>query len=351
MGGLCLFSLGVFIFLLPYVAIQIRGVAIFLNATYPTFLPTWGWAALMVVMMLLYSETGGLKAIMFADVLQGLTLLIVIWFIAMNCLNYFGSLENVFLQAGEKDMALLSTPGPKGLFDFHFLLSSFLAILLIPVTQPQITTRLVVMKDLRAMHRMAVAVGVFAMLVIFPTAIIGMYGAVRYPEASTAEFLSNVLLKDQPGIIGAAAIIGLLAAALSTSDSQIFALGSEFKGLLRMEDKKALFWARVAMVVFGFMAMVFSIVTSDQLVLLARVSFAGTSLMAPMIIAAIFFQKPPGNVLVFATLAGILLFVMSQLQWIPARLGNWRMETILLLALGLLAVGLYLNSKNEKNQS
>ena len=42
---------GAFIFLVPYVAIQIRGIAIFLNATFPQAMPIWGWAILIVLIV------------------------------------------------------------------------------------------------------------------------------------------------------------------------------------------------------------------------------------------------------------------------------------------------------------
>ena len=51
---------------------KIRGVGIFLNATFPDFLPVWGWATAMVAVLLTYSESGGLKAIIHADAIQGL---------------------------------------------------------------------------------------------------------------------------------------------------------------------------------------------------------------------------------------------------------------------------------------
>ena len=52
-----------FIFLIPYVAIQIRGVSIFLEATFQGFMAPWGWALAIIILMLIYSEIGGLKAI------------------------------------------------------------------------------------------------------------------------------------------------------------------------------------------------------------------------------------------------------------------------------------------------
>ena len=93
-AGMAMF-LSAFIFLIPYVAIQIRGIAIFLDAVFPSLLPAWGWALVMVVMMLVYAEIGGLKAIVYSDAIQGLVLLIVIWLIGTTCIAAFGNVFSI----------------------------------------------------------------------------------------------------------------------------------------------------------------------------------------------------------------------------------------------------------------
>lgn len=333
-----IYFFGVFVFLIPYVAIQIRGVAIFLNAILPDALPAWGWATIIVILMLIYSELGGLKAIMYADVMQGLLLLTVVWIIAGNAINYFGGVKKMFDTIETTNPALLSTPGPKGLFNFQFLIASFLAILLIPVTQPQLSTRLVILKSTRTLHRMAVAVGCFAILVILPTIPIGLYGAYKYTDAATAEFISRVLIFDQLDIIAAATVIGLIAAALSTSDSQIFALGSELRSMLKGTDRTQMNRTRVAMIFFAIAALVFSVLSSDQLVLLARVSFAGTSLLAPMIFYAVLGKTKPGKEIIIFTFIGLIIFILSLLETIPNSVMNTRMDLFLLLSLGILTI-------------
>ena len=340
---------GAFIFLIPYVAIQIRGVSIFLEATFPESLPVWGWASLIVVFMLIYSEIGGLKAIMYADSFQGLILLTVIWIIAINCIKYFGGLGNMFAEVEQMNVGLLSVPGPKGLFNFQFLLASLLVILMLPVTQPQLSTRIVIMKDLRATHKMAIGVGIFANLIIFPTLILGFYGAVKYPGDSTADFIAKVLLFDQPGFVAAAAIIGLIAAALSTSDSQIFALGTEFRSLISGRDRIVMLRTRIAIIFFGIAALVFSILSSDELVLLARVSFAGTALMAPMILTAVFSKKRTGIIIPLTTLICLVIFITSLIGWIPEELWNIRMDLFLLVFLGLFSIAVNLFSIEQEN--
>ena len=339
--------LGAFAFLTPYVAIQIRGVAIFLNASFANSMPIWAWASIIVFVMVIYSEIGGLKAIIYSDVLQGILLLVGIWVIGLTCVNQIGGIEEMFNKVEETNPALLSTPGPSQLFDFQFLISSAVAIVLIPFTQPQVSTRLAIMKDYRSLYRMAVGLGIFAILIILPTAFVGMYGAIKYPDASTADFLGNTLVTDQITAVAALVMIGLIAAAISTSDSQIFALGSEIRSLLKGDDLKMMSISRICIVIFAITALVFAILSSDELVLLARTSFAGTSIMAPMIFIAIFSKRAHQlRWIPIATLVALVLFVLSQFGIVPKTVLTIRTDLFLLIVLALSSlVGLRIRKK------
>ena len=331
---------GAFIFLVPYVAIQIRGIAIFLHATFPEALPIWGWATIIILIMLIYSEVGGLKAIIYSDTLQGLILLIVICIIAYNCVAEFGNLANLFAKVDQVNENLLSVPGPKGLFTPQFLIASLIAIVMIPCTQPQVVTRIIIMKNYRSLFRMAIGLGVFALIIIFATLCIGMYGAVKYPDLSTAEFISNALISDQSNFVAAFAILGLVAAAISTSDSQIFALGGELRSLLTGEDSKMLNITRIAIVFFAAVVFVFSLLTSDELVMLARTSFAGTALMGPMIFTAIFSERKLKMYIPILTLLAMLLFIGSLMGFVPDMILGFRMDLSLIIILTLFSLAM-----------
>ena len=304
---------GALIFLIPYIAVQISGISIFLNAAFPDTIPVWGWSSMIVAIMIVYSETGGLRAIMYNDTLQGIVLFLTIWIIGWNCIEHFGNIASMFEKVAEVKKELLSTPGPKGLFTPQFFLISAIAIICLPFTQPQISTRVVIMKSSLALRKMAIGLGIVAILVILPTLFMGMYGAVLYPEATTQEFIGHVLLYDQASSIAALGLIGLIAAAISTSDSQIFALGSELRSLLTIDDKKAVSITRIFIVVFGVLALIFSIVSTEHLVLLARTSFTGTAMMAPMILVGILSPKKPSRLMPLATLTALILFILAKL--------------------------------------
>jgi len=346
-----LYFIGVFIFLTPYVAIQIRGISIFLDAVFPSVFPEWGWATSIVVVMLIYSEIGGLKAIIYSDALQGVLLLVVTWIIAYTCVHQFGGVSGLFESVRETRPELLSTPGPNGLFSTQFLVASFLVVILLPITQPQLATRLLILKDVRTSHLMALALGVFAMAVILPTIVIGMYGAIEYDGLPASEFLSKVLFFDQPAVIGATVAVGLIAAAMSSADSQIFALGTELRSLLSGGERIVMIQTKIAIVGFAVTALVFAILSSDQLVLLARVSFAGTALMGPLILAAVLTRSTPGYEIIVISALGLTLFVLALLGVIPDNPGGVRIDLLLLMATFGFTAASVLFRKNRANTS
>lgn len=337
-----LYFTGVFLFLIPYAAIQVRGLAVFLEAVFPGALPAWVWSGGIVAIMLIYSEVGGFRAIMYSDALQGLTLLAVVWIIAVGCVKAFGGIGPMFETVRQTDPELLSIPGPEGLFSRQFLIASFFAILLLPATQPHLTTRLMAIRDRTTMNRMAVSIGCFAIVIILPVIAIGLYGSVHYPEVTARQFWAQVLLFEPADFVGAAAVIGLLTAAMSTADAQIFALGTELRSLIDEDRRHIMRWTRLAIGFFGLAVLIFSIVSSDQLALLAQVSFAGTALLAPMILAGVLGGYVPGREVVAFTAVGLGLFVLSLTGVLPDMIAGVRMDLGLLVLLGILTGASYL---------
>ena len=168
--------------------------------------------------------------------------------------------------------------------------------------------------------------------------IIGLYGAINYPTDNTATFLSNVLLNEQAYPIAAFTIIGLFAAAMSTSDSQLFALGNEVRGILNLKDKNNLTPVRITIIFFALAALLFSVISSDQLVLLARLSFSGTALMGPLILLGLFSSKPVGQLMIYVSAMALVIFILSQLNILPQILYGFRLDLSLFVLIGLCAL-------------
>jgi len=330
-----------FLFLIPYAAIQIRGISVFFDAAFPQFLPRWGWSLILVVLMILYAEIGGFKAMVYSDAIQGTILLLVLWLIAGTCIHKLGGLQSMFDQVAAAEEQLLSCPGPNKLFNWQFLLGSLIAVVMIPVTQPQMTTRLVVMKNLRAMKKMAYAVGIFAILVIMATIFIGMYGAVRYPAATAQEFWSKALLYDQLAPVAGLAMVGLFAACLSTTNSQIFALGNELRSMLPGHEKRVMFITKIFLFIFAILVMIFASLMGDQIALLARVSFTGTAMIAPIVLSGVISRHKPGKELIVISFIALAVFLASIVGLVPSQVGPLQLDILLyLFTFGATAISL-----------
>ena len=52
-AGYAMFT-SAFIFLIPYAAIQIRGISVFFDAAFPNFLPFWGWSLFIVILIVFF---------------------------------------------------------------------------------------------------------------------------------------------------------------------------------------------------------------------------------------------------------------------------------------------------------
>ena len=333
-----IYWVGIFVFLLPYVAIQIKGVSGFLSVAFPLDIPNWSWSLFILLAILIYSHLGGLKAIIYNDAIQGIILLSITLLIAAICLDQMGGWTSMFEQIEERNPKLLSIPGPTGLLNTQFLMASFLTIVLMPISQPQLFTRFTVMRDERSMIEMLLGMSVFVFLIITPTIAIGMYGAINYPDLSAGEFWVNTLVNDQPEIIGALAVVGLLAAAMSTADSQLFALESEVSPTIQTHS-----FRKLPILIFAIMAFGLAVLSSSELVLLATVSFAGTSLLAPMILLAVLSKDGEHPPLLIPVVCGgsLLIYLESLLSgFVPQVIFEYRLE-LLLLTLNAIIVGFF----------
>jgi SSS family solute:Na+ symporter len=265
-------------------------------------------------------------------------LLTITLLIAAICLDQMGGWASMFKQVEEKSPQLLSIPGPTGLLNTQFLLVSFLTIVLMPISQPQLFARFTVMRDERSMIEMVLGMSVFVFLIITPTIAIGMYGAINYPDIPASEFWVNTLVNDQPEFIGALAVVGLLAAAMSTTDSQLFALESEVSPTIQKRS-----FRKLPGLIFAIMAFGLAVLSSSELLLLATASFAGTSLLAPMILLAVLSKdgEHPPLLIPFICGASLLIYLVSLLSGlVPQLIFGYRLE-LFLLSLNAIIVGFF----------
>lgn len=321
-GSVWLYVIGASFFLLPYMTIQVKGAAILLEAVLPLPGGALGWSLLIVLLMVVYSAIGGMRAVFNTDAIQGVLLLVVVWAIAVVGVAQSGGIQALFASVAEQQPALLSTPGPAGLLGTQFLTVSFISICMMPYVQPQLATRVLIVRSDRDFAKTVMGLGVFAMLVIIPTIAIGLL-VVGQPGAIGVALVA-FLEADIFPLVGALFIVGVLAAAMSTIDSQLLAIGTEWSAA--MHEGRV---PRATIKVFGAVFAVFVVVlaqTSFQSIVLFSVnSFIGTSLLFPLILSAAYKGKA-ARMMTGVSFGAVLIFGLKVLGVVPPQLVGLRTE-------------------------
>lgn len=331
-----IYLITIFLFLMPYVAIQIRGVSAFLQNILPSASGLWGWGIMFTFMIVIYSAVGGIRAIVYSDIFQAVILLVVTYLIAFNCIEMAGGMESLFTKVANQKPQLLTVPGPKGLFSTSFLLISFITIILMTITQPQLFTRMMIIKSNQEFAKMAIWLGIFAFIVILPTTFIGLYGSVYYYDLAPDDFWTQVFINDQNVWVGGLLMLGLLSAAMSTADSQIFALEGEFDN---PKQEEVGWGSTVLITIFAIISLLLALLNpyQDELVKLATLSFQGTALTAPMILSGIFSNRP-NRFIAPATGLVVLIFIFVVFGYLPTQIMDIHIVFYMLGTLSLIAL-------------
>ncbi len=320
------------VFMLPYISIQIKGTAILLQTAIPLGSTHLAWSILMVILMMTYSWFGGIKAIFVTDMVQGLVLLFTVWAIAFFAINASDGVGNLFTQVAQINPKLLSVSNT-GILNWQFLLIGFISIVLMPYVQPQMVTRILVAKNDKAFAQSTIALAIFAILVILPTLFIGFRSAIVSQTVSEGHFLLNMLTSDAPISFYALFIVGVLAAAMSTADSQLMAIGTEWSSTLFKENiqthKRAKLSVKLIAGTVAIVALILAQSSFKSLVLFAINSFIGTSLLLPIVLASTLQNKVYRQWLIYSSVGAILIFLAVLLTIMPKMLFGLRIELIL----------------------
>ncbi len=286
--------------------------------------------AATAAVIFLYTLIGGFLAVSWTDAVQGTLMFVALVAVAVGALVAMGG------WAEARDAVLAAEPthfrpltkaegGPVGVIA---LLSS-LAWGVGYVGQPHILARFMAIGNVGRMpHAMAIAMTWVTVCLLAATAI-GLLGIGYLDQRLTGPDTEKVFLRMTqqmfPAAVAGACLAGVLAAIMSTSDSQLLVASSAisedlYKGLLRPSaGQRELIWVgRAAVVVMGVVA--FAIALDPKSKVIALVGFAWAGLGAsfgPAIVLSLFWRRMTRA----AAMAGILTGGLVVIAW--KLLGTW----------------------------
>ncbi len=209
------------IFALLYIQAQATGLGIILSAATGDRIPFEVASMVLLVVAGAYLMAGGLRAVYWTDVVQGVWMYLAVWAGAL-VLTYklFGGPVELFRRLAAERPDLLQLPGPEGLFQPGIWVGMTVAFSFGIILQPHMLMRYFTAASAKTLKILGATTPIYLMTLFIPTALVGLGGALAMPglESGDRIFPELLLQHASPWLTGLI-LAGAVAAAMSTLDS------------------------------------------------------------------------------------------------------------------------------------
>ena len=263
------------------------------------------------VVILVYTFMGGFWAVCTTDFVQGSLMLVALLAVPILAFAFLGGDINGALTAAEVDSSTflnVFASGSTGSFSFIEIISQ-LAWGLGYMGMPHILVRFMAVKNEKELNKSKVIAIIWVALSLLFAVIIGAVGrAYLFPTVLTDGAEENVFIEmiikiftvdiNAP-VIGGIFLCGVLAAIMSTADSQLLVSASSvaedlYQGVLgkKGDDKKVMLVSRITVVVIAVLAYVIALNPNSSIMGLVSNAWAGLgSAFGPIVVMALFWNR------------------------------------------------------------
>lgn len=302
--------------LVPYMAAQITGFARLLESAIG--LPYLWTAAGALVIIFLYSESGGLKNIIQTDVLQSLMTIIGCTGLVISFLWIYWNFDLIKFLADVDALntpSLLDLPGPENLYTPTIIISLAVLISLGAVPMAHNAQRYMIVRELKYLKRLMYMFPIMGIFVTFIAMILGLGGAVHFPGLESGDQVIGRVTAVVPAALGALATIGIVASTMSTADSILLSVGfivseQKYRNNLTKDSNRIRFlnrWCIIAVSVFSFFASIRPSLVTE----LAFNAFGGMLQLAPVMFAGIYGLRITNTCAFCSVFGGLIIVVLG----------------------------------------
>ncbi|MBU8933447.1 MAG: sodium/proline symporter [candidate division Zixibacteria bacterium] len=326
-GSVALKSIAIVIItaaMLGYVAAQMNAAGKAFDAVF--HLPYWLGVLIGAVVILVYTITGGFRAICWTDVIQSSFMFVAMVGMPIILLARIGGwdmfmqgLQSIDTHAGSSEAIMLSIAGGKtGMTAFGFVIG-LLGIGLGYPGQPHILARFMAVRDEESVKRGG-AIAISWMVIVYLGAVLfGLmakvyFGIMDDPEQALPRAVSEFL----PPVIGGFVIAAIVSAICSTADSQLIVVSTAISrdvpamlGKMGRSFKQIQFTDRVVLVVLALISVFFAL--TENRVIFSFVLYAWSALGAsfgPLVILSLLWKGTTRAGAIAGMLTGIIVTIV-----------------------------------------
>ena len=314
------------VFTILYIQVQAQGLGYILSIASGDRISFELGTLILLVVAAGYLMAGGLRAVYWTDVIQGVWMYVAVWVGAL-VLSYelFGGPLELWRAVAAERPDLLSVPGPKGFFAPGIWFGMTIALSFGIVFQPHMMIRFYTADSARTVKILGATTPIYLMTLFIPAALVGLGGALVMPDLAVPDTVfPELLFQYAPAWLTGVVLAGATAAAMSTLDSILHSnmtvlTRDVYQRYIKPEASQAHYIAvgRVLVLVLLAVGYFLSVRTFGFLVTLVTMSGAGALQLMPAILGVCF---PTRRVLTRSgVLAGIgtglIVLYLTMVPW------------------------------------
>ena len=211
------------LFTLLYIQVQSMGLGYILSAATGNRISVEVSAGILMLVAMFYINVGGVRAIYWTDVLQGIWMYLAIWGGAIY-LSYklFGGPFALWQRVVAERPDLLTLPGPQGFFTYPMWFGFMITLSFGIVFQPHIFMRYYSAIDLSTIKKLGATTPIYLATLYVPAALVGLGGALALPGLEFPDrVFPEMLFQFAPAWMTGLVLAGAAAAAMSTLEGII----------------------------------------------------------------------------------------------------------------------------------
>jgi SSS family solute:Na+ symporter len=285
------------LFTILYIQVQAKGLGYILAVASGDHISLEVGTLILLTVAAAYLIAGGLRAVYWTDVVQGVWMYLAVWIGALViAYKLFGGPLELWRAVAEQRPDLLTVPGPQGFFTPGIWFGMTVALSFGIVFQPHMMIRYYTAVSARTIKWLGATTPIYLMSLYIPAALVGLGGALVLPDLATPDrVFPELLFLYAPAWLTGLILAGATAAAMSTLDSILHSnmtvLTRDIYQRFLVPDATQAHYVLVGrIIVVGLLVVgyVLSVRTFELLVTLVTLSGAGALQLMPGIMSVCF---------------------------------------------------------------
>ena len=311
-----IFALVMIIFTIPYLALQPMAAGYALEALIG--LPYIYGCLLVTVIIVLYTLRGGLRAVAWTDMFQGLVMFVLLITSLIIVANHHGGFINAHQQLFSSHPQLFSRPGITGKYTYGIWFSYIMLWFFCDPMFPQLFQRFFTARNPDVIARTMLFYPFICTMVFFPPISVGVMGHLSFPNLAAKEadrILPMMLTLISGDFMSALVLAAGLAALMSTMDSQLLTMSSIFSRdilpLISKTKSRTSLSGRVFVILLSIAGLLLALKPPATILQIATQTFTGLAVLFPAVLFGLYFKRVYAAAAILSILAGegvMLLF-------------------------------------------